>query len=294
MAKILSRRLHLGSPMWPIGSQFQNHNGYINMHGHDFIEIAIVLNGTGTHESALGIQKLAIGDFFVVRPGAFHTYFDCQSLQLFNCFFGTEFFEKELGFVIQNPLLNYLLWAGPLNKQRGGILALKLPSSQWAFCRHQINACWALTNSSDPAERIRWMSHLLLFLNSLCTGLDLPSSTPGLSKATPHAAVEEGVRLLENNMAHGWSLQELATQLHFTPSYLVRLFRRETGLAPMQYLARARAETAAHLLLTSEQNIAEIGQAVGWSDPSYFAERFKAHYGLTAKEYRRRFGGIRT
>ncbi len=294
MAKVLPRRGHIGSPTWPIGSQFQNHNGSIKMHGHDFVEIAIVLNGKGTHESALGIQKLAIGDFFVVRPGAFHNYFDCQSLQLFNCFFGTEFFEKELGFVIQNPLLNYLLWAGPLNKQRGGILALKLPPSQWAFCRQQINACWALTNSSDPSERIRWMSHLLLLLNSLCTGLELQASTPGPSNHPPHPAVDEGIRLLESNMAHPWSLQELATQIHINPSYLVRLFKRHIGLAPLQYLARVRAETAAHLLLTGTCNIAEIGEQVGWSDPSYFAERFKVHYGLTAKEYRRRFGGIRS
>ena len=293
MAKILTRRVHLSSPVWPVGSQFQNHNGSIKMHGHDFVEIAIVLNGAGTHESVLGKQQLAIGDFFIVRPGAFHTYCDCDSLQLFNCFFGTEFFEKELGFVVQNPLLNYLLWAGPLNKQRGGILALKLPPSQWAFCREQINACWALTHSSHPSERIRWMSHLLLLLDSLCTGLELQSATPGLRNRHLHAAVDEGTRLLESQMAHAWSLQELAAQLHINPSYLVRLFKQHIGLAPMQYLARLRAETAAHLLLTSTRNIAEIGELVGWSDPSYFAERFKAHYGLTAKEYRRRFSSVR-
>jgi AraC family L-rhamnose operon transcriptional activator RhaR len=294
MAKLLTRSAHLNSPVWPVGSQFQNHNGSIRWHGHDFIEIAVVLSGKGTHESILGQQDLAAGDFFILRPGAYHTYHDCDNLQLFNCFFGTEFFEKELNFVVQNPLLNYLLWAGPLNKQRGGILALKLPPSQRQACRHHINACWVLTNYADHADRIRSMGHILLLLNCLCTSLEPQSVAPSGPSPHLHNAVDEGIRLFETHMTHAWSLQKLSAQLLINPSYLVRLFKRHTGLAPMQYLARMRAETAAHLLLTSSRNIAEIGEQVGWSDPSYFAERFKAHYGFTANEYRRRFGGIRS
>ena len=32
-----------------------------------------------------------------------------------------------------------------------------------------------------------------------------------------------------------------------------------------------------------------IGRAVGWPDQNYFARRFKAHYGLSATTYRKRF-----
>ncbi|WP_233358643.1 helix-turn-helix domain-containing protein [Thermomonospora amylolytica] len=48
-------------------------------------------------------------------------------------------------------------------------------------------------------------------------------------------------------------------------------------------------ERAASLLLHTDQPITRIGQAVGWADQNYFARRFKAHYGLTATTYRRRF-----
>jgi AraC family L-rhamnose operon transcriptional activator RhaR len=97
------------------------------------------------------------------------------------------------------------------------------------------------------------------------------------------------MRLLEDRLAYRWTLTELAEQLHLAPGYLVRLFKAATGLPPMAYLARLRAEHAATLLLHSDQPITCIGQAVGWPDQNYFARRFKAHYGLTATTYRARF-----
>ncbi|MBA9006345.1 helix-turn-helix transcriptional regulator [Thermomonospora cellulosilytica] len=85
------------------------------------------------------------------------------------------------------------------------------------------------------------------------------------------------------------TLNELAEELHLAPRHLIRLFKSATGLPPMAYLAQHRVERAASLLLHTDQPITQIGQAVGWADQNYFARRFKAHYGLTATTYRRRF-----
>ena len=57
----------------------------------------------------------------------------------------------------------------------------------------------------------------------------------------------------------------------------------------MAYLAQLRAEHAAVLLLHSDEPVTSIGRAVGWPDQSGFARRFKAHYGLSATTYRKRF-----
>jgi AraC family L-rhamnose operon transcriptional activator RhaR len=97
------------------------------------------------------------------------------------------------------------------------------------------------------------------------------------------------MRLLETRLADRWTLTQLAEELHLAPGYLVRLFKSATGLPPMAYLARLRAEHAANLLLRSDDSVAGIGRAVGWPDQNYFARRFRAHYGLTATTYRKRF-----
>ena len=75
------------------------------------------------------------------------------------------------------------------------------------------------------------------------------------------------MRLLEAAPERHWTLTELADELHLAPGYLVRLFKAGTGLPPMAYLARLRAETAAALLLHTDQPVTAIGRAVGWPDP---------------------------
>jgi AraC family L-rhamnose operon transcriptional activator RhaR len=42
-------------------------------------------------------------------------------------------------------------------------------------------------------------------------------------------------------------------------------------------------------VLHSDQPITSIGRTVGWPDANYFARRFRAHYGLSATTYRKRF-----
>src|SRR5438874_3132459 len=91
------------------------------------------------------------------------------------------------------------------------------------------------------------------------------------------------------DLARDWTLTGLAAELHLASGYLVRLFNAATGLPPMAYLAQLRAEHAAVLLLHTDEPVTSIGRTVGWPDQSMFARRFKAHYGLSATTYRKRF-----
>lgn len=69
-------------------------------------------------------------------------------------------------------------------------------------------------------------------------------------------------------------------------AYLVRLFKAAVGIPPMAYLARIRVERAVGLLLHTPAPVSDIGRRVGWSDPNYFARRFRAHTGLSPTAYR--------
>jgi AraC family L-rhamnose operon transcriptional activator RhaR len=110
-----------------------------------------------------------------------------------------------------------------------------------------------------------------------------------IEEAAVHPAVGHVMRILEADLARQWTLAELADAVHLTPGHMVRLFKGATGLPPMAYLAQVRAEHAAVLLLHSDEPVTGIGRAVGWPDQNYFARRFKAHYGLSATTYRKRF-----
>ena len=136
-------------------------------------------------------------------------------------------------------------------------------------------------------EHAQLVGHLILLLGQVAQTLPINRTpTDSSHQSAIHAAVAEGIRLMENRLDCGWSLSELSSYLHIDRSYLVRLFRMHTGLSPMAYLSHQRALRAAHLLLSTDTPIADIADSVGWSDPNYFARRFRAEFGVSASAYR--------
>ncbi len=84
------------------------------------------------------------------------------------------------------------------------------------------------------------------------------------------------------------SLQSLSRVACLTPNYLSALFRRKEGEPLKNYIERNRVERAAYLLLTEDSQMTEIAAKVGYRHCSYFCRVFKAHYGLSPLQYRRK------
>lgn len=263
------------------------------LHDHDFFEIAFILGGWGLHRCQRGDQALQPGDVVVVRPGVWHQYVDCHALSLYNCCFGADLLHRDLVALAHDPTLNYLFWEGPLSQNGQGIALLRLPPSLLAECRARLGDLTALLKSDSRLESyLDQIGQFLLLLGSLSRGLGkMGLSESAANSQRVHPAVVRGRALLEGDCAYPWTLPELAGQLNVAPAYLVRLFHKSIGLAPMAYLLRLRAERAAILLLRTDDPIGEIGAQVGWPDSNHFARRFKACFGLSASEYRARLAG---
>jgi AraC family L-rhamnose operon transcriptional activator RhaR len=263
------------------------HEGDHPVHTHSFVEIAVVTGGQGVHRSLDGRRQLQVGEVILLRPGVWHGYEDRTRLDVYNCCFSTELLQRELAWTREDPLLGYLLWTGPHSMQRRGMLVTRLDAQALKECVVHLDALDRLSRAPIDRHRGDIIGRLTLFLSHLARAV---AEHRGEDATGPtHPAVVQAMRLLEARPAHRWTLTELAGQLHLTPGYLVRLFKSATGLPPMTYLAQHRVEKAASLLLRTDQSITQIGQTVGWADQNYFARRFKAHYGLPASTYRRRF-----
>jgi AraC family L-rhamnose operon transcriptional activator RhaR len=262
-------------------------------HTHSFVEIAFAIGGAGTHHCVAGRRELSRGDVILLRPGVWHGYEDCRCLELYNCCFSSELLRQELSWTREDPLLGYLLWAGPYATARRGMLSFSLPEQAFGACMGHLEALTALRRCSLDRYRGDILGRLSLLLSELGraaqASLAPPGAAAGALAGRVHPAVGQAMRLLEANVARHWSLTALADDLHLTPGYLVRLFKAATGLPPMAYLAQVRAEHAAVMLLHSDEPITTISRAVGWPDQNYFARRFKAHYGLSATTYRKQF-----
>jgi AraC family transcriptional regulator, L-rhamnose operon transcriptional activator RhaR len=259
------------------------------VHTHSFVEIAFAVGGSATHHSVAGRHEMRPGDVVLLRPGVWHGYEDCQEFEVYNCCFSSELLRRELSWTREDPLLGYLLWAGPYSSPGRGVLMISLESSAVGECLVHLDALAALRHRPVALHRPDIVGRLSLLFGQLGRAVAQGSGTLHGQTGPAHPAVVQAIRLLEADLARSWTLTGLAAELHLAPGYLVRLFNDATGLPPMAYLAQLRAEHAALLLLHSDEPVTSIGRAVGWPDQSGFARRFKAHYGLSATTYRKRF-----
>ncbi|WP_240041246.1 AraC family transcriptional regulator [Paenibacillus ginsengarvi] len=102
------------------------------------------------------------------------------------------------------------------------------------------------------------------------------------------SATGSAVRFLHDHLHRKLTMTELASYAGYSAKQLNRLFRRELGLTPMQYLQRIRLKTAS-LLLVEQPNLTvrQIAAHIGM-EPDYLARLYRRVYGKTPAEARRR------
>jgi AraC family L-rhamnose operon transcriptional activator RhaR len=264
-------------------------NGDFEPHSHDFVEVVLVLSGQGKHVSLNGERLLAPNDVITLRPGAWHIYHSCQQLVVYNCCFSYELFQRELAWTNEEIWFQQLFKVGTTSAERHSIHFFHLtPSASSTWVSH-LDMIHSLKQTESLFQKTAILGHLLLLLSQFALCIS-EADEPGIEQKQAHPRIVFSAKgLLDEQCAYPWSLDALSNHLGIDRSYLVRLFTAHIGVSPMAYLARRRAEQAAHLLISTDLPIAAIGVKVGWPEPRHFARRFKAHTGVSASEYRARF-----
>ncbi len=91
---------------------------------------------------------------------------------------------------------------------------------------------------------------------------------------------------LSQHPTDGFSSDRLSELSGYTPYYLSRLFKQETGLTPKEYFRKVKMEYAAALLRTTEENIHDISETLHYGSHTHFCKDFKQIFGCTPTQYR--------
>jgi AraC family transcriptional regulator, L-rhamnose operon transcriptional activator RhaR len=249
--------------------------GHTPLHDHDFFEIAVVEHGHALHRDVHGSQPIAAHALILVQPGQWHAYEGCRDLRLTNVTFARGLLGRELAWAVEDGHL------APLLAPQAAIRVLARRSADLIELRRHLDGLVELLED-EAAAPVALVARLLLVLSEIAR--QLPPTDGG------DARLPESLRVcllaLEQDLARTWSLSELARLADCDASYLNRLWRRHLGSSPLAWLLRRRCERAAVRLLTTSEPVGAIGAAVGFSDPNYFARRFRAAFGRTPRDYR--------
>lgn len=96
----------------------------------------------------------------------------------------------------------------------------------------------------------------------------------------------KSVEFIHKNYDKNITVKELADMEGLSASHYFSVFKKNMGVAPLQYLTQQRINSACVHLQNNNYSISQIAEMVGYSDVGYFIRIFKKTVGVTPNRYR--------
>lgn len=103
--------------------------------------------------------------------------------------------------------------------------------------------------------------------------------------------VDRAISYIQSRLNEKITVEQIADSIGYSPSYFSRIFTRETGLTPYQFIMRSRLDRASQLLQTTRLPIQDIAFQTGFSTVSNFCYAFRRSRGISPQQYRQTAAG---
>jgi transcriptional regulator GlxA family with amidase domain len=86
--------------------------------------------------------------------------------------------------------------------------------------------------------------------------------------------ISRAIRWMRDHFSEGFGVDDLAGIACMSQPTFYRHFRSVTGMSPIQYQKRIRLQEARARLIAKSADVASVGAAVGYDDPSQFSREY--------------------
>lgn len=211
-----------------------------------------VLNGNGTFHKHGKTYPLASGDLFISCPDqpAFHIADE------------------------KNPM--EYIWISLTSPQGIPLLhqqdVIQLPDARRLFLQ-------MIGSIDDPARD--WSVHSLIY--QLFAVLAARPDNGEQQKDY----LRDAIAYIEEHYDQHLQVDHIAKLVGMSRSHFSRLFKRQTGVSPQDYIVAYRLEMGARLLVHTDLMQKEIAAQLGYPDVTTFSKIFKRKYGVSPGKYRK-------
>lgn len=260
-------------------------NNNINCHSHSFYEFVYIVQGFTSHYYNNVKSILTPGDMFGIRPGDMHGYTSPRQTRLYNCLFHSEALGGEINEILKLPGIGRAFNENfPPVWQRVHFN----PISRKEALGYLEKMKWERENRKIGWE-VRMKSLLLELLVAFARTFDeqYRGEEKGGYQYTQY--VYRAIGFMEENYRRTVQVREVADTVCLNHEYFSRIFKRFTGLSPMEYLKNIRIAKAAELLENPNVAIVHVAEETGFEDPAYFTRQFKNVLGVSPSQYQKTF-----
>jgi AraC family transcriptional regulator, arabinose operon regulatory protein len=162
-----------------------------------------------------------------------------------------------------------------------GVGHLRLAPAHRGIVRRELALADAAMRSDSPRRELmatNAVERAFLHCERAIPGRRVSRWQPGIHKAVDHMA---------SHLRAETTVGEMARRCGYSRSRFAALFREQTGQPPMRYLESLRLAQARQLLEYTNQTLGQIADHTGFACPFYLSQRFKKHFGLSPRSFRK-------
>jgi AraC-like DNA-binding protein len=198
---------------------------------------------------------------------------------------GGEITRFVCGFMACEPRLSEVFLAGLPKMLK--VHVSDEPSGQWL--ENSIRFSVGEVNGADAGSGLVFAKlSELLFVETLRRYINaLPSDQVGWLAGARDPIISQALALLHKEPADPWTVSNLARRVGLSRTRLAERFRHFLGDSPIAYLSQWRLKLGAEILQSTDNTVAEVAAAVGYSSEAAFNRAFKREFDCPPAQFRR-------
>lgn len=162
-----------------------------------------------------------------------------------------------------------------------GIESISISAANEEFTFREIHKMLANTQYSCNPENQKEISQYLFSIMTDAKKENLFKETT--EPATTAAKIKN---FIEFNIYTGLSLEHITKKFGITKMHVIRLYKKDYGITPMQYIINRKTDIAKNLLTDTTVAIKNISEILNYSNTQHFSNSFKKYTGYSPKQYR--------
>ncbi len=243
-------------------------------HVHDYMKLVFVMSGHSRYRVEGKVYDLTEGDVLVINPGTKH-----------------HAIPEEEGAA---PCVEFYIGANDFQIRDLPAGFLPLPADGCAIhtegdLRQRLERiCAAMEAENAVYRRGRYymmrsylIQFMVLIVREQCEAVEMRRGF-AFESASRKYVVEQIMNYFEEHYSEKISLDQIAENMYLSPYYISKVFKSETGEAPIRHLIDIRLSRAKELLEKGwNGSIKEVAAQVGYDDAYHFSKLFKKKYGVS-------------
>lgn len=272
-------------PEFPLAViEYTTRAGVDRMHWHEYLEIALVLEGRGTFRFGRRAIPAAAGDIFFIDNSQPHVAVadPGTEFRLLLVLFLPELIarpgcrELDLGF-----LAAFVGGRGPDPARIPGGSCL---AAEVTPVLHELLCTWG---RHDPQERYLADATLRRALGLVNRHRGVGSTGAADCRSDRREQIRPVLAYVEGHCQESITLDDVAEVVHVSPSRVRHLFKDVTGVSFKEYVTHVRVAESKRLLLGTDLSVADVARQVSYTNLHQFYKVFHRSCSMSPAEYRR-------